>query len=72
MAEKAKQVIQVEMVESACADAQRNADLNQIANVRIYARKIEDCVKEICQGLEGEKLVGVVDPPRNGLHPSVT
>lgn len=59
------------MIESACEDAKKNAELNSIKNVDVYASKIEDCVKEICKIHEGKRLVGVVDPPRNGLHPSV-
>ena len=59
------------MIESACKDADFNAKLNSIENVEIYAKKIEDCVKDICAEIQGKRLVGVVDPPRNGLHPTV-
>ena len=59
------------MIESACRDAEVNAKLNQIENVDIYAKKIEDCAKDIFAEIQGKRLVGVVDPPRNGLHPSV-
>lgn len=59
------------MIESACLDADKNAKKNNIQNVDIYAKKIEDCVQEICANIQGKRLVGVVDPPRGGLHPSV-
>jgi tRNA/tmRNA/rRNA uracil-C5-methylase (TrmA/RlmC/RlmD family) len=42
-----------------------------VTNIAIHAQKIEDCVKQITGEFDGQRLVGVVDPPRAGLHPSV-
>jgi len=39
--------------------------------VEVFASKIEDCVKDICKSHDGKRLVGVLDPPRSGMHHSV-
>lgn len=65
LAQKAKKVIGVEMVEDAIKDAQENAEQNQINNVEFHGGKVEDVVPKLYE--EGTKAdVVVIDPPRKG------
>lgn len=71
LAQKAKQVYGVEIVPDAIEDARRNADINNIRNVRFFVGKAEDVVPEIYQkgGAGAYADVVVVDPPRKGCDP---
>ncbi|MDO4939903.1 MAG: 23S rRNA (uracil(1939)-C(5))-methyltransferase RlmD, partial [Lachnospiraceae bacterium] len=63
LAENAKRVYGVEVVEQAIRDAEENAGLNGIENVKFYVGKAE----EVIQRDDFEKPdVVVVDPPRKG------
>ncbi len=65
LAQKAKKVIGVEIVQEAVKDAQKNAKQNQIDNVEFHAGKAEDIVPKLYkQGAQAD--VVVVDPPRKG------
>ncbi|MEE0956386.1 MAG: 23S rRNA (uracil(1939)-C(5))-methyltransferase RlmD [Eubacterium sp.] len=67
LAQKAKKVIGVEIVEQAVEDARENARLNDIDNAEFYAGKAEEVVPELFEkGLKHADVV-VVDPPRKGL-----
>ena len=66
LAQKAKQVYGVEIVEQAIEDAKHNAKLNGIENAEFYVGKAEEVLPE---KYEKEKIyadVIVVDPPRKG------
>lgn len=73
MARDVHKVTGIEMVAQAIEDAQVNAQLNGISNARFICGKAEDvlpCVVGDFHG-EGGHVVGVVDPPRAGLHMKV-
>ncbi|MFA5527029.1 MAG: 23S rRNA (uracil(1939)-C(5))-methyltransferase RlmD [Peptostreptococcales bacterium] len=65
LAQKAKKVIGVEIVEEAVKDARENAKLNRISNAEFFVGKAEDVVPELYK--EGYRAdIVVVDPPRKG------
>lgn len=65
LAQKAKRVIGVEMIQDAIKDAQKNAENNQITNAEFYAGKVEEVVPKLYeQGIKAD--IVVVDPPRKG------
>jgi 23S rRNA (uracil1939-C5)-methyltransferase len=55
----------VEVETAAVHDAQINAQLNNVSNVRFYAGKVEEVVAELVQKGNAPNVV-VVDPPRSG------
>jgi len=66
-------MVGVEMVEEAVEDAKVNAQLNGITDAEFLCGKAEDVLPkhfERSVGGRGE-VVGIVDPPRGGLHPHV-
>lgn len=70
LAQKAKKVYGIEIVEDAIKDAKRNADLNNLNNTEFYAGKAEEVVPSLYK--EGKKAnVVVVDPPRKGCDERV-
>ncbi len=67
MANRAKEVYGIEIVEDAIKDAKENCKLNNITNAKYYAGDTEKLLTDL---IEKEKLlpdVIVVDPPRKGL-----
>ncbi len=65
LAKKAKQVYGVEIVETAIADADRNANLNQIKNATFVLGAAEETMgKWVKEGIIAD--VVVLDPPRKG------
>ena len=65
LAEKAGEVIGVEVVPEAVEAADKNAKLNNITNATFYCGKAEEVVPELYKkGLKAD--VVVVDPPRKG------
>jgi len=65
MAQKAKKVIGIEIVEEAVKDARYNAKLNQIENIEFICEDASVAIKKIAN----QKIdVVVVDPPRKGLN----
>lgn len=73
--QNAKKIIGIEMVASSCENARRNAkNCNQEAGVEyeVICSKVEDVINEIAENHQGSRLVGIIDPPRAGLHPKVT
>ncbi|MBR6523689.1 MAG: 23S rRNA (uracil(1939)-C(5))-methyltransferase RlmD [Clostridia bacterium] len=65
MAQKAKKVIGVEIVEDAVKNACENAKRNGIENAFFYCGAVEDVIEELYE--EGERAdVVVLDPPRKG------
>ena len=70
LAQKAKKVYGIEIVEDAIKDAKRNAELNGLENTEFYAGKAEEVVPKMYK--EGKKAdVVVVDPPRKGCDEKV-
>ncbi|KAB2331680.1 23S rRNA (uracil(1939)-C(5))-methyltransferase RlmD [Bacillus mesophilum] len=65
LAQKAKKVYGVEIVQEAIEDAKRNAELNDITNADFAVGKAEEVIpKWYEQGIKADVLV--VDPPRKG------
>jgi 23S rRNA (uracil1939-C5)-methyltransferase len=67
MAAAAREVVGVEMVESAIQDARRNCALNGVANCRFIAGDVRLCLAELTTRPD----VLIVDPPRDGMHKDV-
>lgn len=68
----AKHVWGIEMIEAAVADARENAKVNGVVNVTFVADKAEAQIAGILKKYAGQTIVAIVDPPRSGLHPSVS
>jgi 23S rRNA (uracil1939-C5)-methyltransferase len=66
----AREVVGVEMVERAVADAIENAKLNGIDNARFYAGDVRTAMRPLIEE-EGRADVVVLDPPRAGLSQKV-
>ena len=70
LAEQAKKVIGIEVVEEAVADARKNARLNGFNNCRFEAGDAADLLEELAD--DGEKVdVVVLNPPRKGCDEDV-
>ncbi len=67
LAEKSKQIIGIELDESAISDARSNAELNGFQNTEYYAGKVEGLLPEILKIHPHPDLV-ILDPPRTGLQ----
>ncbi|ORE02819.1 S-adenosyl-L-methionine-dependent methyltransferase [Rhizopus microsporus var. microsporus] len=70
MAKSVDKVIGIEMVPEAIEDAKINAQLNDVNNVTYYASRVEKAMHHV-KNERNEEIVAVLDPPRNGVHPSV-
>lgn len=71
VASQAKQVIGIEYVESAIADAKINAELNNILNTHFYAGDMKDILNDELIVRHGKPDVIITDPPRAGMHEDV-
>ena len=70
LAQKAKKVIGIEVVEAAIEDAKRNAKLNNLDNTEFLCGKAEYVLPELySKGVRAD--VVVVDPPRKGCEEAV-
>lgn len=70
LAQKAKKVYGIEIIEDAIKDAKRNAEINDMDNVEFYVGKAEEVVPKMYR--EGKRAnVVVVDPPRKGCDEKV-
>lgn len=70
LAQKAKHVYGIEVVEAAIEDAKENARINGIENVTFYVGEAEEVVPKLYkEGIEAD--VVVVDPPRKGCDEKV-
>jgi 23S rRNA (uracil1939-C5)-methyltransferase len=67
----AKEVIGIEYIEDAIADAKTNAELNNITNARFYAGDMKDLLNEEFITQNGRPDVIIADPPRAGMHENV-
>jgi 23S rRNA (uracil1939-C5)-methyltransferase len=70
LAARAREVVGVEIVEAAVADAIENARINDIVNARFYAGDIRLAMRDLVEQA-GKPDVAVVDPPRAGLSQKV-
>ena len=67
----AKEVIGIEYVEEAVADAKENARINGITNSRFYAGDMRKVLNSDFVASHGVPDLMVLDPPRAGIHPDV-
>lgn len=69
-----KKVVGVELLKSAVENAKQNVELNnevfQGKEIEFYDGKAEDLLPDLAAKQTG-KIIGIVDPPRSGLHPTV-
>jgi 23S rRNA (uracil1939-C5)-methyltransferase len=70
LAARAREVVGVEIVEAAVADAIDNARRNEITNAAFYAGDIRLAMRELVER-KGRPDVCVIDPPRAGLSQKV-
>jgi len=70
LAPRAREVVGVELVADAVADAIDNAKLNEIANASFLAGDIRLAMRELVERA-GRPDVAVIDPPRAGLSQKV-
>jgi tRNA (uracil-5-)-methyltransferase len=69
MAKSVKEVIGIDIEEAAILDARGNAERNGIQNATFIAAKAEDALHDVLAKYQnGEKIICIVDPPREGLH----
>jgi 23S rRNA (uracil1939-C5)-methyltransferase len=71
LADAAAQVIGIEEVEAAIADAKRNKDINQIDNAHFYTGDVRFLLDQALISKHGRADVIVCDPPRAGMHDQV-
>ena len=67
---RAREVVGVEIVEPAVADAIDNARRNEITNARFFAGDIRLAMRELVEQA-GKPDVAVIDPPRAGLSQKI-
>jgi len=67
LSDSAKQVIGMEIVESAVRDAEKNCRINQVSNCRFVSGDIKDSLSK----LDVRPDVMIIDPPRDGMHKDV-
>jgi 23S rRNA (uracil1939-C5)-methyltransferase len=70
LAARAREVVGVEIVESAVADAIANARANEVINASFYAGDIRLAMRELVERA-GKPDVCVIDPPRAGLSQKI-
>jgi 23S rRNA (uracil1939-C5)-methyltransferase len=70
LAARAREVVGLEMVEGAVADAIENARLNEVVNASFYAGDVRLAMRELV-ARAGRPDVCVIDPPRAGLSQKV-
>lgn len=71
VAHQAKQVIGIEYVPEAIADAKVNSKLNNIENTLFYAGDMKDILNAAFIEQHGKPDVIITDPPRAGMHDDV-
>ncbi|CAL4073565.1 unnamed protein product, partial [Meganyctiphanes norvegica] len=72
LADHCHHVYGIEMVKKAVEDAKVNAEENGLTNITVFEGKAEDIMLTVLnQCGEDKNSVGIVDPPRAGLHKNV-
>ncbi len=67
-ADQVKEIVGVELEESAIIAAKENAQLNNIDNTTFYHGGVRETLREKKQELKNADVI-LVDPPRAGMHP---
>jgi 23S rRNA (uracil1939-C5)-methyltransferase len=62
-----KQIVGIEIIESAVADAEKNCRKNGVSNCRFIQGDIRRCLSQIRQRPD----LLIIDPPRTGMHKDV-
>jgi 23S rRNA (uracil1939-C5)-methyltransferase len=70
LAARAREVIGVEIVEPAVADAIENARVNEVTNAQFFAGDIRLAMRDLIERV-GRPDVAIIDPPRAGLSQKV-
>ena len=70
LSKDAKEIVGIEIVESAVEDARKNAKLNNITNLKFLIGDIKDVLPSFNQ-ISNEIDVMIIDPPRAGMHKDV-
>ncbi|SMD45607.1 23S rRNA (uracil1939-C5)-methyltransferase [Aquiflexum balticum DSM 16537] len=71
VAKQAKQVIGIEYVEAAIADAKLNSQVNGLENTLFYAGDMKDLLNDEFIADHAKPDVIITDPPRAGMHEDV-
>ena len=71
VARQARNVIGIEYVEEAIADAKLNSEVNGIDNTLFYAGDMKDILTDHFIVEHGRPDIMIVDPPRAGMHEDV-
>ncbi len=71
LAREARQVIGIEYVPEAIADARENSRLNAVENTLFFAGDMKDILCSQFLALHGQPDVVITDPPRAGMHSAV-
>ncbi|MCM1401995.1 MAG: 23S rRNA (uracil(1939)-C(5))-methyltransferase RlmD [Bacteroides sp.] len=71
VARNCRQVIGIEYVDDAIADAKINAEVNGLHNTLFYAGDMKDVLTDEFIEKHGRPDVMIVDPPRAGMHADV-
>ncbi|KAG8455956.1 hypothetical protein GDO86_001952 [Hymenochirus boettgeri] len=71
LAKNVKKVVGIELCREAIADAETNAQLNNLDNVEFLCGKAEDIFPTIISSYRNSNPLAIVDPPRAGLHSKV-
>lgn len=66
-----QQVVGIEEIPEAIADAEENAALNGISNTVFYAGDVKDMLSPAFAAQHGPPDLLITDPPRAGMHPKV-
>jgi tRNA (uracil-5-)-methyltransferase len=73
LANRVHRVVGIEMCEPAIVDARHNAARNSVNNAVFIAGRVEDKIREaLNQVPAGRECVAILDPPRAGVHNSVS
>lgn len=71
VAQSCGQVVGIEEIPEAIADAEVNARLNEISNAVFYAGDVKDILTTEFAQQHGKPDLLITDPPRAGMHPKV-
>lgn len=64
-------VVGIDICEEAIADARANAARNQVVNCDFIAKPADKGINDVLTKAGGGPVVGLLDPPRAGLHKCV-
>ncbi len=71
LARQCREVIGIDYVEDAIADARENSEMNHINNTEFMAGDMKDILTEDFIATHGRPDVVITDPPRAGMHEDV-